>query len=468
MKAILKSAFAAAALSLAVAPSPSFAQEREAPPKGGEPKGFNLPKVETYSLRNGVDVTLVPFGRVPKTNVRAVVRAANLNDGDQTWLADMTAEMMKKGAAGKSASEIAAAAAGMGGDFNLGVGSDQTFAVMDVLTEHAPDAVALIADVLQRPDFPEAELEKVRADLVRNASIARTQAQAQADEAFRAILYPGHPYGDTLPEDGQLEAYTLEDVQNFHDENFGGERTHIYVVGQFDRRQMRRAIKSAFEKWEKGPAPLSLAADGNEEPAVKLIDRSGAPQSTIRLGKRVPPIDESVDLEAADTLLGGYFSSRITQNIREDKGYTYSPNSFVSVSYDAANWQQNADVTSEATGPSLTEIYKEIRRLQEEAPSAAEVEAVQNYMNGVFVLQLATRAGMANRLAFINLHGLGMEYLEGYVDRVQALDAAAFQNAARIHLPLDELSLVVVGPLDTVRGQLEALPELQGRLPAAQ
>lgn len=468
MNMLSKVSIAAASLLCAVGFVPAAAQEKEPPPAGGEPRDFSLPKIESYALRNGVKVTLVPYGRVPKATVRAVVRAGNLNDDGQTWIADFTAAMMEEGAGGKSAAEIATLAAGMGGDFNLGVGLDQTFAVMDVLSDSAPDAAELIADVLQHPNFPESELEKVRADLIRNVSIARTQAQAQAGEAFAAIIYPDHPYGDTLPDDGQLEGYTLDDVKAFHAANFGGARTHVYVVGQFDRRKMRRAIRNAFGKWEEGPAPLKLSSEPNEGTSVVLIDRPGAPQSTIRLGKRVPAIDGSVDLAAANTLLGGYFSSRITRNIREDKGYTYSPGSQVALRYKAANWQQNADITSEATGLALVEILKEIRRMQDEPISDAELQGIKNYMNGIFVLQLASRGGMANRLSFVNLHELGTEYLESYVGKVQALTKADFQNATKTHLPIDEMSLVVVGPLDSVRGQLEALPDFADRLPASE
>lgn len=455
----------AAAVSVSVASAQETSTVKESPPVGSTPKGFSLPKIETYSLRNGIDVTLVPYGRVPKATVRAVVRAGNLNDGEQTWIADLTAEMMKKGAGGKSASDLAQSAAGMGGDLNIGVGLDQTFAVMDVLSESAPDAIALLADVLQRPNMPDSELQKVKDDLIRNVSIARTQPGALANEAFAAALYPNHPYGDTLPDDGQLEAYTLDDVKAFHAANFGGQRTHIYVVGGFDRRAVRRQIKRSFGKWEKGPAPLLLPSDANTETTVVLIDRPGAPQSTIRLGKRVPAISKELNLAAADTLLGGYFSSRITRNIREDKGYTYSPRSILANRVDASNWQQNADVTSEATGASLMEIVKEIRLLQNETPSQKEIDGIKNYMNGIFVIRLASRGGMANQLSFVNLHDLGTDYLEGYVGEVQSLTAEDLQNAAKNHLQIDDMSLVVVGPLDSVRGQLETLDDFADRLP---
>jgi zinc protease len=456
------------ALAAAVAISaPAFAQDKEAPPAGSEPRGFTMPKVETYTLKNGMQVTLVPFGRVPKAFVLTTVQVGNLNDGDTPWISDLTAELMGEGSDGKTASEIALKAAMMGGDVNIGVGLDRTNVSMDVLSDSVPEAVSLIAGVVQRPNFPEEEFARIQQNMLRNISISATQPGTLAQDAFMKAIYPGHPYARAvLPDAEAFGSLTLDDATAFHAANFGAQRAHIYVVGQFDRRAVRNAIKSSFQKWEKGEPALEMPPEEPSAPEVALVDRPGAVQSTIRLGKRVPPIDSSVDLEAADTILGGYFSSRITRNIREDKGYTYSPNSAVSVERNAAYWSQNADITSEATGPALAEIVKEIRGLQDAPPQAAELRGIKNYMNGVFVIQLASRGGVAGRLAFVDLHDLGADYLENYVDTVEALTPEAVQEAAREHLPVDEMSLAVVGDLATVRSQLEALPDFKDRLPA--
>lgn len=448
---------------------PVAAQEQQEPPAGAEPQGFTLPSIESFELRNGVKVTLVTYGRAPKVAIRAVVRVGNLNDGETPWIADLTAEMMGEGAAGKSASEVALEAARMGGDLNIGVGLDETFVTMDVLSETAPDAIGLIADVVQRPDFPESEFDRIQQNLLRNISVASTRPQTIAQNAFMKSIYPGHPYSNAvLPDADAFAGLNMDQVRSFHRDNFGGARTHLYIVGQFNRRQVRRAINRAFRAWEEGRVPLKLTPSMPDEPQVQLIDRPGAVQSTIRLGKRVLPLDETVNLEAADTILGGYFSSRITRNIREDKGYTYSPNSAVSVEYNAAYWRQNADITSEATGPALTEIIKEIRGLHESPPPEEELTGIKNYMNGVFVIRLASRGGMARQLAFVNLHELGVEYLENYVASVQALSGEDAQNAAVIHLPVEDMSLTVVGDLESVIPQLEAVPEFSDQLPVSE
>jgi predicted Zn-dependent peptidase len=439
------------------------------PPPGTEPRPFKLPAIETYKLKNGVAVTLAAYGTAPKATVRVVVRAGNINDGDKPWISDLAADMMQEGAGGMTGAQLDMAAAAMGGDLTIGVGLDETFANIDVLGENAEEALALIADVLQRPAFPETEFAKNKQNMLRELSVQRSEPQPLANNAFIDLIYPDHPYAAAqLPPTEKIEAMTLEDVKAYHSANFGGARTHVYVVGRFDRKAVKKAVANEFGAWTEGPGPLIMPPGAARPAQVALVDRPGAVQSTIRLGKRVPPLDGTLELEAADTILGGYFSSRITRNIREDKGYTYSPNSAVSAEYRAAYWRQNADITTEATGPALVEIMKEIRGLQNAPPSAAELEGIQNYMNGIYVIGLASRQGMTGQIAFANLHELGLDYLENYVSLVQGLTPEAVQLAAKNSLDIDEMSLVVVGDLAKVRPQIEKLPEFAGRLPPRQ
>lgn len=454
-----------AALALSV--TPAFAQTagRETPPAPAAPKPFALPPLTEFTLPNGMKVTMARHGNVPKVTIVATVRTGNIDDGAQVWLADLTGALMQKGAGGRDATQLAEAAAGMGGALGLSTGVDASSATIDVLGEFAPQAIGLVADLLQRPDFKAGELEKVRADLLRNLMVARSTPGATASEAFQAALYPGHPYGRLFPAPEQLAGYTLDQVKGFHAAQFGAARTHLYVVGQFDEATVRKAIEAAFGGWKAGAAPTVLPAPAPAAAKVVLVDRPSAPQSTVLIGKRVAKQGYELDFRAANTLLGGYFSSRITRNIREDKGYTYSPHSALTNQVQGASWAENADITAEATGPAITEIFKEIRRMQDTAPTPAEVQGIRNYMNGTFVLGVSSRDGLAGSLANLDVLGLGADYLNGYVGRASALTAADFQAAAKRELPIEAMSVVVVGPLSSVRPQLEKVTEIAPRLP---
>ena len=454
-----------AAIGLAVSPAAAQSQDFPPMPPAGTPEPFTLPAAESFTLDNGMQVTLLRYGIVPKTYIGLRVYAGNLNEGEDVWLPDLMGQLLREGAAGRSASEIAEAAAEMGGGLGTGVGAHETVVNLAVLSEYGANAIQLVADVARQPTFPESELERVRANLQRGLAVARTQPQTVAEVALAAAYYgTDHPYGRILPTDAQLAGYSIEDVRRFHRENFGARRAQLYVAGQFDPAAVKAAIEQAFADWQPGPERLSLPVDPRPGPQVLLVDRPGAPQSTIRIAFPAPVIGSEGDLgfRVTNALLGGAFNSRITQNIREQKGYTYSPGSGIGFNPDEARWTFNADVTTAVTGPALKEVFGEIRRLQTEPPSAEEAAGMRTYLAGIFVLQNASANGLINSLANRDFHGLPANWLETYVPGVLAVTPAQMQALAREWMPLDEATVVVVGDLATVEPQIRELPELAG------
>ncbi len=437
--------------------------QREQPPEGGEPRDFRLPEKDTFQLPNGMGVTLVPYGALPKVTSTLVVRVGNVNEtANQVWLADVTGDLMKEGTTSRSAEDVARAAARMGGELGIGVGMDQTTLSLDVLSEFGPDAVRLLADVVRNPRLPGSELARIQADQVRRVSIAKTQPQQIALERFRKVLYPDHPYGRVFPTEEMLRGYTVEDVQRFHAANFGAQRAHLYVVGRFDAGTMKAAIRQAFGEWKKGNPPSINVPHPSSRRAVHLIDRPGAAQSTIYLGLPVvdPSNEDFVTLFVMNSLLGGSFASRITSNIREDKGYTYSPFSSISNRFRDAYWVQVADVTTDVTGPALQEIFMEIDRLQAEPPPAAELEGIQNYVAGTFVLQNSSRNGIIGQLSFLNLHGLPDSYLTGFVQKVHAIAPVDVQRVAAQYLRDEDMTIVVAGDREKISEQIAEFGEI--------
>ena len=161
-----------------------------------------------------------------------------------------------------------------------------------------------------------------------------------------------------------------------------------------------------------------------------------------------------VPLFVTHTLLGGYPSSRITSNIREQKGYTYSPQAQISNRRRDAYWAEQADVTTAVTGASLKEIFFEIERLRSEAPAPAELEAVKSYLSGTFVLQNSTRNGIINQLELVDLNGLPESYLRDRVARIQSVTPDDVTEMARAQIVPDRMTIVVVGDLKSIDEQL--------------
>ena len=446
-----------ALLASVLAASPLLA-DKQSPPPPAAPKGFSLPAPKTFTLDNGMGVTFVSYGTVPKVSVSLAVRTGNVDEkAGEVWLADLTGDLLTEGTTTRSASQIAEETARMGGEIEVAVGDNRTVIGGDVLSEFGPAMVALVADVAKNPKFPESELARIKADRARQLAIAKTQPQPLAQEKLRAVLYGDHPYGRLFPTEAMLSSYTIAQVKDFYTRNFGAARARLYVVGHFDAAAMEAAVRKSFSDWKRGEAPNTSRPSPHSERAVYLLDRPDAPQSTLNVA--IPVIDPSNPdwdrLSLMNTLLGGSFGSRITANIREQKGYTYSPQGQLSNRYRDAYWVEIADVTTKSTGPALKEILGEIDRLQAEPPSEAELKGFQNYRAGIFILQNSSRAGIIGQLQFVDLNGLPADYLNGYVQRVYAVTPQQIQEMAKKYLQDDKATIVVVGDKKVVTDQLK-------------
>lgn len=437
---------------------PGLFAQKQLPPEGGKPKDFQLPQKQTFSLPNGLSVTMVPYGSLPKVTVSVIVRTGNLNEkANEVWLADITGDMMKEGTTSRSAQQIAEEAAGMGGTVNISTGLDQTTVNGDVLSEFGPNLVGLLADIVRNPKLPESEMARIKNDRVRQLTVAKSAPRQQTLEQFMRIIYGDHPYGRIFPTQAMLEGYTVAQVKDFYKKNFGAKRTSIHVAGAFDAKAMEKAVRDAFGSWERGPDALIDIPKPSSKKAFHLIDRPGAPQSTIYVGLPVPnPYDKDyVPLLVTNALLGGSFGSRITSNIREQKGYTYSPFSTISSRYRDAYWAEVADVTTDVTGPALQEIFKEVKQLQNEPPPQEELRGIQNYLSGTFVLQNSSRGGIIGQLNFLNLHGLKDDYLTSYVQNVHSVTPEKVSEITKKYIREENMTLVVTGDTKKIETQIQ-------------
>ncbi len=435
----------------AAAAAVTFAQQAEPMPANGKPKPFNVPPREVLHLANGLQASLVPYGTAPLVSISVVVQAGNLNEAaNEDALADLTAELMKEGAAGKSAKQLAEDASAMGGSLGLQAGPDATNASMSVLAEFAPQALQMLADVVQKPNLPASELERLRKDMLRNAALAKSRPAMLAEAALAKTLFPaGHPYSrGVIPDEAAIARYTLDDLKRFHATEFGAARTRIYVVGKFDRAQVRQAIEKAFAGWKKGPEATRNVPKMEAKKQVVFVERPNSEQAVVRFAVPVgidPAKPDYVPLVVLDSLLGGSFISRITTNIREEKGYTYSPRSTIRNNYKSAYWVHSSDLQNKFAAPGVKEILKEINKIRAEPPPQDELDRIKAEAAGMFVLRNASNDGVLNQLRYVDKHGLTDEYLRTYVDRVQAVKRTDIQRLAETYPNPAKMAVRVAG-----------------------
>jgi predicted Zn-dependent peptidase len=366
--------------------------------------------------------------------------------------------MMKEGTSTMDANALAEKLAAMGGEINIGVGMDQLNLNATVLSEFAPAALQVMADLIMNPLFPESEFERIKNDRKRSLSIQLTRPQNIAAAEFFGALYKDHAYGRYFPTEELIDGFTIDEVKDFYKTNFGARRTVIYVSGRFITDHVRETIQQAFTPWNAGPDVNYPQATAISTKETVILDRSSAPQTTIIMGLPTitPKHPDYLALSVTNTLLGGSFGSRITQNIREDKGYTYSPYSTIQNRKSTSVWYEQADVTAQHTGASINEIAKEIERLQNELPLEEEVIGIRNYVAGSFVRQNSNRYGIVNQLNFIDQHGLPEAYLENYVQNVHAtITAEKLQQMAKKYIRYEDMTFVLVGDKKLLEKQIE-------------
>jgi zinc protease len=431
---------------------------KETPPAAARAKAFTLPAVTKFDLPNGLRVRLVQYGSVPKVTVRLAIQTGNADESaTETWLADIVGEMLQQGTTTRSAEQIAREMASMGDDLNVTTGVNDVTMGADVFSESAPNLIALLADVVQHPLMPATELARIKQDSVRNLAIQRARPQSLAAEKFYGALFANSAYGRYFPTQAMVEGYTFDQMKAFFDQHYGAARARLYVVGRFDPAAVESAIRASFTSWKRGNPPAKPQVAPVSKRVVYLIDRPGAVQSTLYIG--LPTIESNhpdfTSYLVMDALLGGTFGSRITSNIREQKGYTYSPISQVGNRVGAGSWVEIADVTTKDTGASIHEILGEIDRMRNTPATPEELLAIERNSAGIFVLRNSARAAITTQLAFVDLHGLGEDYLRNYVQRVYAVTPADLQGVAQKYIDPARITIVVVGDKKVILDQLK-------------
>ncbi len=436
--------------------------QKQTPPAGGTPKDFVLPTKKQSSLPNGMGTTMVQYGSLPKVNVSLIIKTGNVHEAaNQVWLSDLVAKLMNEGTTSISATALAKKVAGMGGQIGINVGPDQFTIYGSALSEYAPELIKIIADIAINPALPESEVERLKNDLKRELAVDKSVPQSIAQEKFFQAMYGDSPYGRLYPTEEMLNSYTIDAIKKFYNDNLGAKRSVLYVAGKFDEEATAKAATESFSKWRQGPDVSYPAPAGSVTAGTTIIDRKDAPQTTVMIGLPAitPKNPDYLPITIMNSLLGGSFASRITSNIRENKGYTYSPTSTFSVHPNEAVWYEQADVTSEHTIDAINEIRKEIMKLQNEVPSADELGGIQRYAAGLFVLQNSTPNGIIGQLNFLDLYGLDESYLTNRVKNIYAVTPQQVTDLTKKYLQPDKMTIIMVGDEAGIKEQQSKQPK---------
>ena len=448
--------FAASVQAGADAPLP-----KELPPYAPD-KPLPVQDIAQKTLANGLTVWVMPRDGLPRVDYVLAMRGAGYaaDAADAQGFASMLAGMLSEGTAARDSKAIAEAAQGYGGSLGAGAGNDGITVYGNALTSHAAGMLGLLAEVARQPSFPDGEVRLAQANALQSLKAAEAQPSFKATRALLAATYGDHPYARTQPTEAAINAVTAQALRTAHAARFRPDRGLLVIAGRVSAEEGFRLAEQAFGDWQASGEPLPDTPAARREAPVSrvLIQRGGSVQSTIRLGRPAIPATHAdyVPMQLAGTVLGGGFSSRVNQNLREDKGYTYGARAGLSASRDGGRVEAGADVRNEVTGAALKEFFGEFERLGSEPVPAQELEDTKRYVAGGYLITNQLQGAVAGTLANNWLSGLPAEFLGEYVPKIRAVDAAQVQAMARRYYAPKDQSIVVVGDGGAIAEQLEA------------
>ena len=430
-----------------------------------KPRKQRLPAFAERVLPNGLRVVAVRRGSVPLVHVRLRVPNAMRRDADRARSAVLGRSMML-GAGGRSQNELAQALQTIGGSLRVDDSADRMVVSGDALRSGFGDLLGLLSDVLTDPAYPRSAVEREAGRLRDHVRRALSQPGVIADEAWLHRRYGDHVYGRNIPAPEDITAITSGSLKATHRRRLLPEGSLLVVVGDITPARALDQVEKALSGWraEGRGADVAQVPPLPREPLF-LVDRPGAVQSNLRLGASAPRrTDPSYPAaQVANGIFGGYFSSRLTMNIREDKGYTYSPFSSIRVFRGDVRVLTSADVATEVTAPALVEVLYELGRIATLPAKPDELEGTVQYLTGTLALGTATQAGLAETLADLLGDGMAVDWLQEYPARLAAVTLDDVQEAAAAMLAPEKMVKVVVGDADVVEGGLSMLTEVTRR-----
>ena len=455
----------ACALSLLVAGAAQAGADAPLPadlPPFAPDKPLPVAHIGQHKLANGLTVWVVPRDGMPRVDYTLALRGAGYaaDAADEPGFAAMLADMLTEGTTSRDSKAIAEAAQGFGGSIGASASNDGILLSGNALPSHAAGMMQLLAEVASAPAFPAGEVRLQQANALQELKAAEAQPGFRATRALLAATYGDHPYARTQPTEAAIQAVTPESLRAAHAARFRPDRALLVVTGRVDDAAALQMAEQAFGHWLATGAALPETPDARRAatPVHVLLQRDGSVQSTIRLGRpAIPATDpDYVPLQLAGTVLGGGFSSRVNQNLREDKGYTYGASAYLSAAREGGRVQAGADVRNEVTGAALAEFFKEFERLGSEPVPAQELEDTKRYVAGGYLITNQLQAAVANSLASNWLVGLPADFLGRYVPMIRAVDAAQVQAMARKYYAPKDQSIIVVGDGKAIAGQLQS------------
>jgi zinc protease len=441
--------------------------DRSTPPLPTSQPEVDFPSFERATLANGLSLIVVPRPGNPVVNLQLQFDAGYASDQfSRPGTANLAMAMLDEGTKTRSALKISEELALLGANLSTGSSLDSSFVSLSALADKLDPSLAIFADVVLNPVFPDSDLERLRKQSLARLSQEKTQPTSMALRVMPRLLYGAdHPYGQPLTGTGTeaaLKAITRADLQQFHATWFKPNRATLIAVGPITMADFKPRIEKLFAGWEPGDAPAKPLGEVSAQRGnvLYLVDRPGADQSVIFVGQLLPPrsTPDDIDIETLNDVLGGQFTARINMNLRETKRWAYGAYSFISNARGLRPLLAYAPVQTDKTTESVAELRREFTEIIGARPASdQEVDVVKTINTRSLPGRWESSAAVLGSVSELVQFGLPDDYWSGYADQVRGVTTEAVNAAARRYLRPDELVFVVVGDRSVIEPGLKTL-----------
>lgn len=438
--------------------------DRSVAPRPAPVREFHFPTVQRASLPNGLTMLSAQHGALPVVTLMLVTNAGAEHDERATsGLAELTARALEAGTATRTADRVAWDFELLGTELGVTVVWDCAALSVTVPSDRVEPAVALLAEIATNPAFLDAEIERVKSELLSELAQRRAEPRALAnDMAAQFIFAPDVPYArpivGTPP---SVRHLTSEHVRAFYQRHWTPSNAALITVGDLTQTSIEDLAARHFGDWVARPGPQAdfEPASPVERTQVFIVDREGSVQSELRVGHigvaRTTP--DYFALTIANGILGGVFTSRLNMSLREKHGFTYGVRSAFALRKKSGPFLIQTAVASDVTARALAELLNETRRLVQDGATEEEVVATREYLAGVMPLEMQTTAQMANGISEIFVYGLADDYLPQHRAALLTVTREEADRAAREHIKVDRLAIVIVGDAKAIEAEIAAL-----------
>ena len=453
----------AGSFALSVVPWAQQLPDRSKPPAIGPAPALKLPAIEKRTLSNGLQVQVMGMHKVPTVHLELAIRTGSgVDPAGKFGLASLAADMLDEGAGSRSALDISDAIDFLGAQLSTAGAIDATFVELHVPVARLADALPVMADVVIRPTFPDAELNRLREERLASLLEMQDDPEQLVQVAFPRIVFGNtHRYGTpVIGTAASLKAFTTADLKSFHQAQFNPSNAVLVVAGDVTADAVVPMLEKAFGAWKGTSSKTAPMASATQLTArrVYLVDKPGAAQSQVRIGWIGVPrsTPDYFPLRVLNTVLGEAFTSRLNNNLREVHGYAYGASSRFDMRLGAGAFYATAGVQTDKTAEAVKEFFNELTRIHEPIP-VEELEKAKNYLALLMPRSFETTTGTADALAQAWVYDLPADYYLTYADRIRAVTAADVTRVAGKYIQPDKFAVVIVGDRKTIEPGLKAL-----------